>query len=303
MPRLSVLVPARNAESTIDRAVRSTLASLDAAAVDAEVLVFDDRSEDATAAALDAIGDPRLRVIRSSTATGVTGGLGALLDASDSDLVARMDADDRVLRPRFRSQLAAMRPGTDVVFSTVLDWRPERRPAVSPAAPIPIGLAAFPFHLLLTNPVSHPTMLARRSALDRVGGYRAVPAEDYDLWLRFAAAGLGVRRLARPGLLYRVHPAQITASTAWRHESWTDQRVAEAFATLSTQLLGAPFPRLTTLGYTADGADIEAQLEAFAGAFRAGISGLDPLDRLRLRRRLAARLAATRELAAARRAP
>ena len=299
MPRLSVLVPARNAESTIDRAVRTTLASLDAAGVDAEVLVFDDRSEDATAAALEAIDDRRLRVIRSPTATGVTGGLSALLDASDSDLVARMDADDSVLRSRFARQLAAVDSGADVVFSTVADWRPGR--PVLPPAPVPIGEAAFPFHLLLTNPVSHPTMLARRSAIDRVGGYRTVPAEDYDLWLRFAAAGLGIRRLARPALLYRVHPGQVTASTQWRHESWTDQRVAEAFATLSTQLLGAPFPRLTTLGFTANGADIESELAAFDGAFRAGISGLPWLDRVQLRRRLAVRLAATRSMASRRR--
>ncbi|TBN57985.1 glycosyltransferase family 2 protein [Glaciihabitans arcticus] len=295
MPRLSVLVPARNAESTIDLAVRSTLASLDTARVDAEVLVFDDRSEDATAAALEAIDDRRLRVVRSPTATGVTGGLNALLDASDSEIVARMDADDRVLRSRFARQLAALGSGTDVVFSTVTNWRPGR--PVLPPAPVPIGPAAFPFHLLLTNPVSHPTMLARRAAIERVGGYRAVPAEDYDLWLRFAAAGFGIRRLAAPALLYRVHPGQITASTEWRHESWTDQRVAEAFATLSTRLLGAPFPRLTTLGFTANGADVEPQLAAFAGAFRAGISSLPWLDRAQLARRLTVRLGATRQLA------
>ena len=66
------------------------------------------------------------------------------------------------------------------------------------------------WHLLLTNPVCHPTMLATREIIDRVGGYRAVPAEDYDLWMRVASAGGRIRRLAAWGLLYRIHLGQVT---------------------------------------------------------------------------------------------
>lgn len=298
MPRLSVIIPARDAEATIVDAVRSTLLSLDALPepADTEVVVFDDRSTDGTAAALEGLGDRRARVIRSTTATGVAAGLNALLEATDSEFVARMDADDRVLRRRFRSQVRALDPRTDIVFSTVFPWSDGS--TVRPVAPVGISPAAFPLHLLLTNPVSHPTMLARRSALDAVGGYRAVPAEDYDLWLRLAAAGHGMRRLALPALLYREHAAQVTASTEWRHESWTDPLVSAAFADLSTRLLGRPFPRLTTLAHTADGRDLAPELAVFSRAFTRSLGDLTPLDRWRLERKLASRLVATRELAA-----
>ncbi len=55
---VSVLIPARNEERTIEAAVRSALAE-----PVAEVVVCDDRSTDGTADILAAIDDPRLRVV------------------------------------------------------------------------------------------------------------------------------------------------------------------------------------------------------------------------------------------------
>lgn len=61
-PSLSVIVPARNEERSIERCVRSLLAQ---SARDLELIVVDDRSEDATPAILAALAaeDPRLHVI------------------------------------------------------------------------------------------------------------------------------------------------------------------------------------------------------------------------------------------------
>ena len=52
MPELSVILPARNAEDTIARAVSSTLAAMSA---DAELIVADDGSTDDTSHALEAV--------------------------------------------------------------------------------------------------------------------------------------------------------------------------------------------------------------------------------------------------------
>lgn len=62
-PRVSVLIPARNEAAAIASAVAAVLASRD---VDLEVLVLDDRSEDATAEVVEAIAraDERVRLIR-----------------------------------------------------------------------------------------------------------------------------------------------------------------------------------------------------------------------------------------------
>lgn len=247
MPDLSVILPARDAAGTIARAVTSTLRALPD---DAELVVLDDGSSDDTAArAQDAAERVRatgasFRVETSAEGSGgVAPALNRLLQLTDSRLVGRMDADDVTLPGRFTRGLRAISRGEDVVFHQIIEFGARTRPM----APTGISAEAFPLHLLLTNPVSHPTMLSRRELLDGVGGYRSVPAEDYDLWLRLAASGARLTRLAAWGLLYRIHPDQVTASSQWRGRSWSDPAQAQAYADLSEQLTGERLPRIVQL--------------------------------------------------------
>jgi hypothetical protein len=62
LPRVSVLIPARNEENSIGAAVESVLANRE---VDLEVIVLDDRSEDRTAEIVRALAqrDPRVRLV------------------------------------------------------------------------------------------------------------------------------------------------------------------------------------------------------------------------------------------------
>jgi glycosyltransferase involved in cell wall biosynthesis len=296
MPRLSVLLPVRNGATTIESAVRSTLRALPR---DADLHVLDDASDDGTPAVLGRIGDARLVVHRSDTGLGVARGLGRLLEVSDSELVGRMDADDLCLPTRFRRSLRALRRA-DFVFTTVIEWTPGGR--VSPPAPVGVGTGAFPYQLLLTNPVAHSTMVARRAAIDAVGGYREVPAEDYDLWLRAAGAGSRLRRLGIPGLAYRLHPGQVTSAAGWRLASWRNPLVAEAFGDLSEKLVGRRFPRLNALAVDAPSdEEFAATVTAFATAFRTAVAPRPTGERRRLTRLLDARVAAVRRLRSDRR--
>ena len=287
MPRLSVILPVRNGEATIARAVTSTRRALPA---DAELVVFDDGSTDSTPMLLRSFESPSVRVITSPVSVGVATALNTLIDRTDSEFIARMDADDVTLMGRFGYQQRGISRSAAVNFTTVLEWRPDGR-AVSPAAPLPISARAFPYHLLMTNPVSHPTLFATRAALVRVGGYRQVPAEDYDLWLRLAIEGIGIRRLALPTLLYRMHSQQVTSSLEWRHASWTDRSVAAAFGQLSATLLGRPFSRLVSLGFDAavGQQEVELTLADFAARLESAIADLPSWDRRILMRRLARR--------------
>ncbi|MGO3795957.1 MAG: glycosyltransferase family 2 protein [Pauljensenia sp.] len=290
MPDLSVILPARNAASDVARAVSSTLRALPR---DAELVVLDDGSSDTTAQeVLRGAGgadapDPRLRLLRRPPSGGITPALTSLLAESDSRLVARMDADDVCLPWRFRMTLPHLDRGCDLVFSQVVNLV-GRRP--DPEVPVGIPPRAFPLHLLLTNPVSHPTAVARREMIDRVGGYRAVPAEDYDLWIRCATAGAQIRRVAAWGLLYRIHPGQITASDLWRRSSWDDVLQAQAFADLSEELVGVRLPRLVSLSLLPVPAR-EEELERFRRAVLPAIDALGGVQARFLRRRLRARSA------------
>lgn len=284
MPRLSVIVPAYNAAGTIGSALRSTSRALPR---DAEIVVLDDGSADDTAAEARGTGDPRIRVL-SRPNRGVAVTLTELLDATDSELVARMDADDLVLPGRFHRQLRAIDDGADAVFTTVVTWGSGR-----PGVPRPSGISAeeFGLHLLLTNPVAHSTLVARRSAMVGAGGYRDLPTEDYDLWLRMADRGSRIRRLGLPGLAYRVHPGQVTASEEWRRSSWENPEIAASFSTLAERLIGAPATRITSLSIddSLSAADKLAELDHFSALFRRALDGHRPSAQRALRRKLAER--------------
>lgn len=281
MPKLSVLMPAHNAERTVGSAVRSTLRAMPR---DSELVVLDDGSTDGTAEILRRFEGPRLRLIRRPNG-GVASALNELVAATDSDLIARMDADDLVLPGRFARQLRAIRSGLDGVFTTVVSWG-----SGAPGLPRPIiiGPDSFRFHLLLTNPVTHSTFLGTRSAIESLGGYRQLPAEDYDLWLRMAAHRMRLSRLSAPGLAYRLHPHQVTASSQWRRSSWHDPMIGDAYARLAEQLIGARARRITTLSADPELSPSEKidTFDAFASSFTAAIAGLEVEEQRRLRRRL-----------------
>lgn len=262
MPRLTILVPVHSAEGTLGAALSSTLRHLPR---DATIAVLDDGSLDASATVARSFDDPRVQV-RTRRNGGVASALNELLDSTDSEFVARMDADDIVLPGRFRRQLGALtRQGggtaaPDAVFTTVIQFGDGARPVPRPSR---ISSDDFAMHLLLTNPVAHPTLMARRAVLERAGGYRQVPTEDYDLWLRLAADGARLERLPLPGLAYRMHPGQVTASTTWRHASWNDPKIGSAYSQLSELLLGAPAKRITTLAVD-DSLDADGKREEFS---------------------------------------
>lgn len=285
MPRLSVLMPVFNAERMVRRAITTTLRALPA---DSELVALDDGSADATPRVLASISDSRLRVLTQKNA-GVAASLTTLLAETDSQYVARMDADDVCFPWRFGQQQRAIDGGSDVTFSTVVALR-NRRPPVPPR-PQRISSRAFPFHLLLKNPVAHSTMFAKRSVIEDVGGYRTIPAEDYDLWLRLALAGRRLTRDRVPTIGYRFHPGQVTATDGWRRSSWTDDTLGLVYADLAQRLVGYRELRITTLSVddSLTPSQKRADFGEFARRFHAAVAPLPAGDRRGLLAKLAER--------------
>lgn len=91
---VSVIVPARNEEHNLRRLLPSLLRQR---AVDFEVLIYDDQSEDCTHAIASGTGDPRVRVLRGETPPpGWVGKVHALYQASrlaTGDALLFLDAD------------------------------------------------------------------------------------------------------------------------------------------------------------------------------------------------------------------
>jgi len=207
-PRVSVLLPARNAAATLPE----TIASLRAQTLaDFEVLAVDDGSTDATDALLRtwAADDPRVRVLHTE-GIGIVGALTLALEHAVAPLIARMDADDVAHPDRLAAQLALLHERPDIAAcGTGVRYFP--RALVKPGAlryeawlnsliePDDIARDIF-----VECPIAHPTLVIRRAALRGIGGYRDLGwPEDYDLLLRLWAAGLRMANVPRVLLSWR----------------------------------------------------------------------------------------------------
>lgn len=205
--RISVLLPSLGAPKTLRTAVLSTLFALGPSD---ELLVQVSGSD--SAEVLSNIRDSRLRVFFSPTPMKVFEALNKLLAVSRGAFIGRMDADDISLPGRFQAQLRFLeRNKLDFVFSnTILFGKAVKPFSFIPQPPIKLNHEESGLYLAFSNPFVHPTMLARRSTLESLSGYSELAAEDYDLWIRAWTSGFRFSKMAGYGVLYRVHPAQVT---------------------------------------------------------------------------------------------
>jgi hypothetical protein len=85
---------------------------------------------------------------------------------------------------------------------------------------IPIGRSAIKRESHTRNPLSHPSVILRRTPILAVGNYRAKPGfEDYDLWLRLIKRhGSSVlANLPEALVLARVGPAHLKRRHGWNY--------------------------------------------------------------------------------------
>jgi glycosyltransferase involved in cell wall biosynthesis len=219
---LSVLLPVRNAQATIKSALSSTLRAL---GPEDELLVGLHKCTDDTEALVHSFLDPRIRVFYFDFPS-LSEVLNALISEARGIFVARMDADDVCLPWRFviQKQLVSKHPEA-FIFSTALVRFPTS-PFFSLILPqLPIRLFPHEVSKLLENgnPLNHPTFIARKSRLVEIGGYRPVPGEDLDLWLRASLHGVKIYRSAIPTVIYRISEGQLSRNREYR-DGWVHSK-------------------------------------------------------------------------------
>jgi cellulose synthase/poly-beta-1,6-N-acetylglucosamine synthase-like glycosyltransferase len=215
-PRISIVMPFRNAAATLPEALASVLAQEFG---DWELLVVDDHSTDRSAEVVRALagGDARVRLLSNEEPPGVVGASVTAGRAAAGEWLARMDADD-VSHPQRLSRQWAMaqsRPQLDVIGCGVeilsplgdgmvrhVDW------VNSLMEPQEIANARF-----IENPMVHPSSLMRKTAVEAAGGYLEVPwAEDHDLFLRMLERGSVFGKVPETLLQWRDSPGRLTRS-------------------------------------------------------------------------------------------
>lgn len=181
---------------------------------DFELLVVEDPSEVHAAPLLAARADPRVRHVVNAERVPLAASRNQGLGLARGEFVAIADADDVCLPHRLAAQVAFLRAHPEV------DLCGGQIEAIDDAGRS-LGYRVYPCEpdrvtatLRRYNPIAHPTVMARRTALLAASGYDvgAGSGEDYDLWSRLARAGRVLANLPDVLVRYRLHPGSTKAT-------------------------------------------------------------------------------------------
>jgi glycosyltransferase involved in cell wall biosynthesis len=181
--KVSVVIPVFNRPAAVRRAINSVLAQT---FQDFEIIVVDDASTDATAVAVTALSDPRIRLVRHDRNRGGSAARNTGIEASSAPYVAFLDSDDEWLPTKLESQLELFRRSGDRVGLAYCGI--ERMLADGTiVGQIPQRCEDLARRLLRENVIGGTSVgMVRRQVFDEIGGFDdALPAtQDLDLWLR-----------------------------------------------------------------------------------------------------------------------
>ena len=203
-------MPAFDAALTIGAAVTGALWQQ---RVDLELVVVDDGSTDTTAAIVEAIGDPRVRLLRQDNAGPAAARNHGIAEAS-AELIAFCDADDVLLPGHLNALLEVHERHGGIVTANA--WLLEsdgqltkRRQRHRSRIPV---IEDQRLAILQENFVSTMSLFGREMA-SRLGGFDESLrlAEDWDFWIRAILDGSRVSAQPHPLALYnRIGPSLST---------------------------------------------------------------------------------------------
>ena len=180
MPLITLVTSVYNGETYLKECVDSIL---NQTFQDFEYIILNNGSTDGTARILAQYNDPRFRIIRQEN-LGIARSLNKGIRMANSELIARLDADDFSNPNRLEKQINFMNQHPEIVlcgsqFKVLLGK----------------DYIDYPTHALKSmscfNPFAHSTVVFRKAAFIKSGGYREKFkfGQDYDLWSRLLDFG------------------------------------------------------------------------------------------------------------------
>jgi glycosyltransferase involved in cell wall biosynthesis len=215
---VGVIVPVRGFAPYLAEALDCVLGQDPAPA---KVVVVDDASDEPLTLHPDHAG--RCTLVRRDVRGGPAAARASGLQALDRhvELVALCDADDAWAAGKLAAQVDALArfPDAGLCFGRALVVGADGRLTGERWSELAAGLhggAELQELLYAANPLPTSSVVLRRSALEAVGGFASPVqlAEDWDLWLRLAAAGFGFVFEPEAVVRYRRHPGGLTADVA-----------------------------------------------------------------------------------------
>lgn len=208
MPKVSVVMPAYNAEKYIEDAIESIL---NQTFTDFEFIIINDGSSDKTKSIIQAFHDSRLVYLENSKNLGIVETLNKGLNYASGEYIARMDADDIAMPKRIEKQIKTMERNRTIgvlgtgtrVFGDGIETYDSHSS---------LNSDELKANLLFSTCLCHPSVMIRKNVLDRhylKYDSQFKGAEDYKLWWDIVQVSK-LSCLPEPLHCYRIHPNQIS---------------------------------------------------------------------------------------------
>ncbi|MCX6296973.1 MAG: glycosyltransferase family A protein [Bacteroidetes bacterium] len=188
-PRVTVLMPAYNAEKYIKQSIDSIL---NQSFLDFLFLIIDDGSSDGTENIIRSYNDRRICFVKNETNIGIKETLNKGVMISDTEYIARMDADDIALPKRLEWQLEYMDSNKDIgVSGGHFEFFGHETSIVK----MPMKDNEIKAKLFFFSGFCHPTVIMRTEVLKKNNflygnlvnfndnfGHKILELEDFALW-------------------------------------------------------------------------------------------------------------------------
>lgn len=243
---ITVLMPVYNAEKYLPSAIESIL---NQSFPEFELLIINDGSTDASGKIISSYRDSRIRYISNKTNLNLCRSLAKGVTLARGEFIARMDADDIAHTVRLEKQIAVMRANPDLdLLGTNVRWINQYGSLIGHPKLIADNID-LRWNIFFRNCFNHPTVIIRKSALNRSKlNYGVIPEsiapsllrkldgvgdEDYLLFGLLTLRGK-VGNLDEPLLDYRIHNESLTAHFSEKQSEQT-QRIAKSLRKIYLQ--------------------------------------------------------------------
>lgn len=184
-PKVSVVMPAYNAERYISRAIESIL---NQTFKDFELIIINDASTDSTLSIINKYikKDKRIKVISNKKNLQIAASLNIGITKAKSNIVARMDADDYSIRNRLELQYKLLEKHSDIAIVGAYMYVVNEQNKVLTIRKYPTKSDDLKKVMFRYSPFAHPVVMYRKKVIQEFGGYSLgiFPCEDYELWFK-----------------------------------------------------------------------------------------------------------------------
>lgn len=208
---VTVVIPTHDRVELLDCTLE---AALDQHDVDLSIIVVDDGSRRDPRDVLPRLADPRVRVIRTTRATGVARARNRGIAAAEGDWVAFLDDDDLWSPDKLALQIGrACEKRRAWSYGGAVAFEGDRLVGGG-APPSPeTAVAELPWRNVV--PAGASNVVVRRETLDATGGFDPALRHmaDWDLWVRLSRVGPPAV-VDDPVVAYRIHPGNASRELA-----------------------------------------------------------------------------------------